>query len=325
MKALIAGGSGFIGSHLARHWVGEGHTVDLVDNFSRGARDADLQALLEEPSVRVLERDLLEPDSLSGEGRDYDVVVNLAAIVGVANVLGAPYRVLNDNTVLALNLLRFAAEQSRLSRFVFASTSEVYAGTLSAFGVEIPTPEATPLTVPELSDPRSSYMLSKVYGEALCHQAGLPFTIVRPHNFYGPRMGMSHVIPELLKRAHEASEGDELVVFSPEHRRTFCFIEDAVKMVSAAVEAPECAGETLNVGTQEPEVRIAALAEVVLEAVGKDLKLVGGPVHPGSPERRAPDMSKAARLVGRLPGTSLEEGVRRTYDWYRAHAFSGVS
>ena len=85
--------------------------------------------------------------------------------------------------------------------FVFASTSEVYAGSLEHFGLPIPTPETAPLGLPDLGRPRTTYMLSKIYGEALCRHAGLPFTILRPHNLYGPRMGMAHVIPELHARA----------------------------------------------------------------------------------------------------------------------------
>jgi len=74
--------------------------------------------------------------------------------------------------------------------------------------------------VPDLSRPRTSYMLSKLYGEALCRHSGIPFTILRPHNVYGPRMGLSHVVPELIERAHGARDSDLLEVFSIGHRRT---------------------------------------------------------------------------------------------------------
>ena len=85
-------------------------------------------------------------------------------------------------------------------------------------------------------------MLSKIYGEALVHQSGLPFTIVRPHNFYGPRMGLSHVVPQLLQRIHEAADGDELVVYSIDHQRTFCFIDDAVEYSAAPHRLAEAVG-----------------------------------------------------------------------------------
>lgn len=318
MKALITGGGGFIGAHLARRLVDEDWQVQLVDNLSRGVRDADLEELVARPGVELLEADLRDPAAVDALGGPYDAVVHLAAIVGVANVLDAPYRVLDENVAMTANLLALAAAQPEPPRFLFASTSEVYAGTLAAFGLEIPTPETAPLTVPDPGSPRTSYMLSKIYGEALCHHAGVPFTVIRPHNVYGPRMGMSHVIPELLKRARATPEGGELEVFSMAHRRTFCFVDDAVAVIAGALASPECAGEVLNVGTQEPEVTIEELARVVVATTGRDLRLTPGPTHPGSPERRAPDTSKADRLTGHADRIDLATGVQRTFEWYEA-------
>ena len=323
-KVLITGGCGFIGGHLARRLEGAGHRVDLVDDFSRGVPDRDLKELLARPEVRLIERDLLDPGALAECDTDYDLIFHLAAIVGVANVLDRPYDVLHQNLVLLLNLLAFSERQDDLGRFVFTSTSEIYAGTLDAFGLEIPTPESAPITVPDVRVPRTSYMLSKLYGEALCLQGNVSATVVRPHNFYGPRMGLSHVIPELLQRAHATPDGGALEVFSPEHRRTFCFIDDAVEMLSLAAESESCAGEVLNVGRQEPEVRIEDLARMVIDVVGRDLEVVGKPVTEGSPARRAPDMSKTAELTGYRARVDLEEGVRRTYAWYAENVFAGA-
>ena len=325
-RALVAGGSGFIGAHLARRLVDDGWEVDLADDLSRGRVDAVLAELLSRRTVRLLELDLLDPGALDAEPDDaYQLVFNLAAIVGVARVLEAPYRVLRHNALLALNLLDFAARQRRLGRFVFASTSEIYAGTLETFGVTVPTPETVPVTVSDLAAPRSSYMLSKAYGEALCHHAAVPFTCVRPHNVYGPRMGLAHVIPELLRRAHDTPAGGRLEVFSPQHRRTFCYVDDAVEILLRAASEPACEGEVLNLGARSPEVAMADLAQVVSEVVEKRLEIVAGPVAEGSPARRCPDMSKTTRLVGYEARVGLEEGVARTYEWYRHHVFAKVA
>jgi nucleoside-diphosphate-sugar epimerase len=324
-KVLITGGGGFIGSHLGRRLAERGDEVHLLDNFARGRRDRDLDDLLARPGVRLVERDLLEPGALEDLDRDYGLIFHLAAIVGVANVLEAPGRVLRDNVALLVALLDFAAVQSSLGRLVFASTSEVYAGTLEHGSLPIPTPESAPVILPDLHHPRTSYMLSKLYGEALCLQSGLPVTIIRPHNVYGPRMGLSHVIPELLQRAHAAADGDRLEVYSVDHRRTFCHVSDAVEMVSLAAEEPRCAGEALNVGTEQPEIRIGELADLVVRVVGKEL--VVGPLPPtaGSPLRRCPDMSKTAELTGYTSRVGLEEGVRQTYDWYRENLFPAAA
>jgi nucleoside-diphosphate-sugar epimerase len=323
-KVLITGGGGFIGGHLAGRLERDGHEVHLVDNFARGVADRDLEALLERPSVSLLERDLLDPAAVADLDDDYDLIFHLAAIVGVANVLGRPYDVLHQNMVLLLNLLDLAQRQRDLGRFVFASTSEIYAGTLEAFDLPVPTPETSPITVPDVRLPRTSYMLSKLYGEALCLQADLPATIVRPHNFYGPRMGLSHVIPELLQRAHDAADGDRLEVYSVDHRRTFCFIDDAIELLRLTAESPDCVDEQLNVGREGPEVEIGELARLVVEVVGRDLEIVALPATAGSPPRRAPDMTKTTRLAGYAAQVDLADGVRRTYDWYREKVFGGA-
>ena len=320
-RALVTGGCGFIGSHLARRLLDDGWSVDLLDDFSRGARDADLRALLEHPEVGLVERDLREPGALDGLG-PYDLVFHFAAILGVANVLERPYETLRDNTALLVSVLEWARAQNPPPRVVFTSTSEVYAGTLEEGLLTVPTPEGAPIVVPPRERPRTSYMLSKLYGEALCLSSGVPVTIVRPHNFYGPRMGMSHVIPELLGRAHATPDGGSLEVYSVEHRRTFCFIDDAVELVLRAALAPEGEGRVLNAGAQEPEWTIGEVAEIVCRSVGKQLEIVPLPPTPGSPLRRAPDLSEIRALTGYTPTVGLEEGVRRTYAWYRDNVFS---
>jgi UDP-glucose 4-epimerase len=323
VKTLITGGAGFIGLHLAQRLAAAGHTLHLVDNFARGVEDSELSALAKLPNVELFKKDVLAPGALDDLPADYDYVYHLAAIIGVANVMKRPYAVLGDNVTMLLALLAFARKQSKLRRFVFASTSEVYAGLLENFELPIPTPESVALGLPDLKHPRTSYMLSKIYGEALCHQSGLPFTLVRPHNFYGPRMGLSHVVPELLKRAYAAKDGDALEVFSVDHRRTFCFVEDAVTMLELSAASERCAGETLNLGTQSPEITIGELAQKVIETVGRRLTIVPKPATSGSPARRCPDMTKTAELTGYRSRISLEEGLSRTFAWYRANVFDG--
>lgn len=323
-KALITGGAGFIGFHLARNLLDHGYHVDLLDDFSRGRHDDELSGLASTHAIRILERDLLRETELEGLDDDYDLIFHFAAILGVSRVLNDPYEVLRANALLTINSLALATRQRSLTRFLFASTSEVYAGTLQHFTLPIPTRESTPLAMSDLDRPRTSYMVSKIHGEALCHHAGIPVTIIRPHNVYGPRMGLSHVIPELLERSHEAGPRDCLHVFSVDHRRTFCYVDDAVEMIRRVAESPRCAGETLNVGTQAPEVSIGELARMIVKTVGRDLEIVPEPATSGSPPRRCPDMSKTIELTGSAPRVGLQEGITRTYRWYRAHVFDAA-
>jgi nucleoside-diphosphate-sugar epimerase len=322
-KALITGGAGFIGGHLTRRLLGEGYEVTLVDNLSRGVEDETLAELRTHDGFSIRVADLRDPGSLDDVGTDFTHVMHFAALLGVQNVLDRPYAVLRENIAMLETMLDVAARQSALERFLFPSTSEVYVGTQQFFELPIPSPETTPLAVSALDKPRTSYMLSKIYGEALVHQAGLPFTIVRPHNFYGPRMGLAHVVPQLLQRIHDATDGDELVVYSMDHRRTFCFIDDAVCYLARLLEVPEAEGGTYNVGVQSPEVTIGELAELLVEVVGRDLQIVPGETTPGSPHRRCPDMTRTIGVTGHEPAVSLPDGVRRTYEWYRDRVFEG--
>jgi UDP-glucose 4-epimerase len=312
-KVLITGGAGFIGYHLGRNLLGNGYRIDLLDNFSRGVRDSSLLELSRQDGVNVIDTDLLDVSISERLDKDYSLIFHLAATVGVPNVLRAPYAVLVNNVGSLQNMILLGQRQECLARFVFPSTSEVYAGTLRYFSLGIPTPESVPLTVTELSEKRTSYMLSKIYGEALCLHSGLPTTIIRPHNFYGPRMGLSHVVPELCQKAFESEDG-ELRVFSVSHKRTFCYVDDAVEMVRLLAESEEAVGEVFNVGNQAPETSIEDLAGKIISVVGKALTIHPEPETPGSPMRRCPDMSKTYKVTGYKSRVDLDEGIERTFE-----------
>lgn len=322
-KTLITGGAGFIGLHLARALQSRGHELTLLDNFARGVEDPELAELLARPGVHLLRRDLLAGEAFDGLAGDYEFVVHLAALLGVQNVRNRPYDVLTINNAMLERVIEFCRRQPRLNRLLFSSTSEVYAGTLRYFGMPVPTPETTPLALSDPSEPRTSYMLSKIYGEAMCRFSGVPFTIIRVHNAYGPRMGLSHVIPELLRKAYQLEDGGKLEVFSVNHRRTFCYISDIVELIARILESPACCGEVLNGGNESPEIAIGDLARIVLDTVGRRAEIVPRPETPGSPQRRAPDMSTAARLTSYHALVNVPEGVRRTWEWYRTNVFEG--
>ncbi|WP_207708126.1 NAD-dependent epimerase/dehydratase family protein [Murimonas intestini] len=323
MKALITGGAGFIGYHLTKELLKNGYEIVLVDNFSRGVEDVFLKDLERNSMVTFFTADLMIEENINKLDRDFDFIYHFAAIIGVQNVLNHPYDVLKKNMQLLFNMVDFSKKQKDLKRFIFASTSEIYAGTLQYFDMEIPTPETTPLTVTSLEHPRTSYMLSKIYGEAVLQQSGLPFTIIRPHNFYGPRMGMSHVIPELLKKAYFSESTQSLEVFSVEHKRTFCYISDAVTIIRMLAESEKAEGQAYNVGNEFPEVSIMEVAKTILKVTEKTLTIEAKPATSGSPKRRCPSMKKTVACIGYMGEVTLEEGVRKTFDWYRENIFEG--
>jgi UDP-glucose 4-epimerase len=327
-KTLIIGGAGFIGAHIAQALAVGGESVDILDNFSRAVRDPFLQEIEGRPGVRLIDADMSDPATPSLVDDDYTIIYQFAAIIGVRHVLERPYEVLHKNVVIQAKAIELAKRQKVLSRFVFASTSEVYAGSLKHMSIPIPTPEHVPIALPNLEHPRTSYMLSKIYGEAMCQHSGLPFTIVRPHNVYGPRMGLAHVLPELIKKTRALPQGGQLEVASIDHRRAFCFIDDAVEILGCLASEPKAVCGTFNLGNQEQEVSIGEVARIVLRVMGRtDLDIVPLPETPGSPARRCPDMKQTIGVTGFQPIVDLEEGTRRTYKWYTDNVFSegGVS
>jgi UDP-glucose 4-epimerase len=326
-RILITGGAGFIGFHLAKQLACAGYSICLVDNLARGIQDADLAGLLLDPKVSFVEANLLDHDATVGLGTDFEAIFHLAAIIGVRHVLKRPYDVLVQNTRMLDNVIALARHQAACTRLLFASTSEIYAGTLEHFDLTVPTPEHTPLALSTLESPRTSYMLSKIMGESMVQHSGLPFTIFRPHNIYGPRMGMAHVIPEQLKKAFDATPGDSIPVYSPDHTRAFCYVDDAVEMLQRMLTCQACQGEALNLGTQAPEVTVRELVQTCVDVADKDLLFEELPPTSGSPQRRAPDMHKTTRLLDFESRISLRSGIEKTWHWYRETVFQpgGVS
>ena len=324
-KILITGGAGFIGLHLVEKLSDRGCEIIIADNFSRAVKDNDLDQILSLDNVSSRTIDFLDENSVMKIEEDFTFIFHLAAIIGVTHVMKSPYSVLYDNIRMLGNVIDLANRQKKLKRLFFSSTSEVYAGTLKHFALEIPTSENTALSLTNLDHPRTSYMLSKIYGEAMCLQSKLPITIFRPHNLYGPRMGMSHVIPEQLNKSYHALDGDKVEVFSPGHTRSFCFIDDAIAMIMGMMESEACLNQTLNLGTQDNEITIKDLAELCYSIVGRKIKMILNDEDRGSPSRRAPEMSLTYDLTGIKSEVSLREGIERTYDWYKRNIFEGTT
>ena len=160
-------------------------------------------------------------------------------------------------------------------------------------------------------------MLSKIYGEALVQFSGIPFIIIRPHNIYGPRMGMSHVIPEILKKVHNLKNNSNLNIMSADHTRSFCYINDAIDQIIFIANCINTSENTFNIGIENEEISILNLAKVLLKVSNKKLNLISSSATEGSPTRRNPNMYKLKKLGGYNPRFTLNDGVKLTYEWYK--------
>ena len=317
-KILITGGAGFIGYNLALRLSEQpSNQLVLVDNLTRGKMDAEFAALIERENVQFISADLTDPTAYEQLGGDYDEVYHLVAILGVQNVLNNPHHVLRVNGIATWTMLEWFVE-SGSKKLLFSSTSEAYAWTQQFHTLPIPTPEDVPLSLTDLSSPRSSYAGSKIFSELAvtqyCQAYDKPFTILRYHNVYGPRMGHDHVIPQLFYRALEGE--NPLNVYSANYQRAFCYVSDAVTATIKAMQNEKANGQTFNVGNEQEEIVIGELAQRIL-ATGDIQANIQEQVADHDPiKRRCPDISRARQILNYAPEVTLDEGLKLTLAWY---------
>jgi nucleoside-diphosphate-sugar epimerase len=314
-RALVTGGSGFLGSALCRELLAAGQEVRVLDDHSRG-RPARLEGM----EVEIVTGDVRDPDAVHRAAQGCEVVWHLAYVNGTRFFYEKPDLVLDVGIKGALNTIE-AAVAAGARRYVLASTSETYQEP-----THVPTTEIERLIVPDVKNPRYSYGGGKIASELLAlHLAarrGLEVVVFRPHNFYGPDMGFEHVVPEITERIVKLSNrlADRRIALPIQgdgsDTRSFCFVSDGARGAFLAGErgAP---GEIYHVGT-EREVSIKFLVEEIGRVLGVELAIQPGPAAKGGTSRRCPAIGKLAAL-GYRPEVDLEEGLARTVPWYRDH------
>lgn len=321
LKALVTGGAGFIGSHLARTLVERDYAVDILDRHGEGTRDGVLADLLARPNVRMLEADLRRRDTAAALDTDYDRIFHMASVMEVAQAGARPYDVLTANVAILETTLAIARRQRALGRILYASNCEVGTLTSQAFGR--PAPDGGPSAIGDLTAPDTCHLLSKLYGEAMCRSSGVPYTIVRFATVYGPRMERSHLLAQLLEKAHRLAPDEPLSMDAVHPERPFCYVDDAVEYLVRMSMLPGCSNQTYSVTPPSPDMRTDDLSQVVLHAVGRSTP----PARPNGegPAPRAFDLRKAIDATGFQPRIDLATGLKRTYGWYRDHVFGNAS
>jgi nucleoside-diphosphate-sugar epimerase len=315
-RVLVTGGAGTIGSAVVRRLLGDpDYEVRVADQ-----RDVP-QWMREGCEVRAVDlRDL-------GAAREVIAgcshVVHLAAIVGgIGNFHKLPHTLTEVNNALYNSVVRAALDHA-VERFVYVSSSMVFER-----AERFPTPESY---LPDCPVPVSAYGFSKLTGEVYCRAAhdehGLPFTIVRPFNAYGPgeepepEPGIAHVVPDLIRKTLELSPGQPLPIFGDgTQTRTLTYVDDIADGIAATMSSPAGLNEDFNISATE-EMTVAEIARVVWEACGRDpeeFALEHQPTYPVDVRRRWPDVSKAERLLGWRARVPIREGVARTVEWVRS-------
>ncbi len=308
MRALITGGAGFIGSHLAERLLARGNEVHVLDDLSTGSIE-NLERIKRHPSLHYY-IDTVTNRHLTAELVDLcDVIYHLAAAVGVRLIVDSPVRTIETNIQGTEVVLSLAAKKGK--RVLITSTSEVY-------GKREHTPfrEDDDLVMGPPDKGRWSYACSKAIDEFLAiaywKEKRVPTLIVRLFNTVGPRQTSQYgmVMPTLIS---QALEGQDLTVFGDgSQSRCFLHVDDAVTALIELAEHPEAVGEVYNVGSDE-EVTILALAERIVRMTGSESRIVKVPYEEAYQEgfedmmRRLPAISKVGDLIGWRPTMSLDD------------------
>ena len=319
MRALITGGAGFIGSHLADKLLAEGHSVIALDNLSTG-RHENIAHLIGRTDFEFVLGSILNADLVDDCVARSDTVFHLAAAVGVQLIVEKPLESLATN--IRGSEIVFEKVHKYGARVLVTSTSEIYGkNTSDRLGEEDDRILGSPLKS------RWSYSEAKAIDEILAYtywrEKGVRSVIVRLFNTVGPRQtGMyGMVIPRFV---HQAVRGEPITVYGDGNQtRCFCFVGDVVDSLINLIEEPEAYGKVFNIGGSE-EISIADLAARIVDLVASESKIKYVPYDEAYEEgfedmqRRVPDTTRAHNLVGFEPKVELNEIIRMVAEEQRA-------
>ncbi|PWH16112.1 MAG: NAD-dependent dehydratase [Ardenticatenia bacterium] len=318
MRALVTGGAGYIGSHLVDELLANGYQVTVLDNLSTG-KIANIQHHLENPHFRFVCDSLLNASLVDRLIAECDVVFHLAATVGVKYVVENPLLCIVTNVRGTEVVLESCYRYWR--RVVIASSSEVYGKS-----EKVPLSEEDDSLLGPTAVGRWSYALSKALDEHLAfayHRQGLPVSVVRFFNSYGPRLdprGYGSVVARFIG---QALSGQPITVYDDGRQtRCFTFVSDTVRGTLMTVSSSKAEGKALNIGTDR-ETAIGDLAQMVREITGARVDIVHIPYREAygpyfeETRRRVPDVRRARELLGFEAQVPLEEGLRQTIEWFK--------
>jgi UDP-glucuronate 4-epimerase len=318
VRVLVTGGAGFIGSHVSERLVARGDEVVIVDSFDTfydtAIKRRYIAPLLESGAATLIEQDICDAAALNDAlgSTSIEAIIHLAARAGVRPSLDRPLDYVRTNVEGTQSVLELARSRA-IKPFVFGSSSSVYG-------------DSTPVPFSESASadtPISPYAATKRAAELLCHSHahlfGISVICLRLFTVYGPRQRPDLAIHKFAKLM---SRGEEIPFFGDgSTERDYTFVDDIVNGVERALDwavaAPASAFEIVNLGESQT-TSLAELVDLISEALDVTPKLRRLPGQPGDVQRTCADVSRARKLIGYEPRTSMEEGIRRFVEWFRA-------
>ncbi|HEY7919746.1 MAG TPA: UDP-glucuronic acid decarboxylase family protein [Streptosporangiaceae bacterium] len=307
MRVVVTGGAGFLGSHLCDAIMARGDSAVCVDNLATGRPD-NVAHLMGQPGFTFVEADVSSALDVPGP---VDAVAHLASPASPPDYLRLPLETLAVGSHGTENALRLARRHG--ARFVLASTSEVY---------------GDPAVHPQTEDywgnvnpvgPRSVYDEAKRFAEALTRAYrethGVNAGIIRIFNTYGPRMSArdGRIVTNFIA---QALNGDPLTIYGDgSQTRSFCYVDDLIRGIVSMIDSGEKG--PVNLGNPE-EFTVADFAQLVLRVTGSGSPVEHLPRPVDDPARRCPVITRASQVLGWQPQIRVEDGVRRTVEWFRS-------
>jgi len=313
-KLFITGGAGFISTSLIKRLIAD-NEVTVYDNLSRNAlKDA---RLWNHANLKVIQGDILDYELLKASiPKDISFILHMAAIAGIDTVIKDPVKTMEVNMIGTYHMLKALRESKlldKVERFVDFSTSEVFG--IHAFRVN----EKASTNLQPVGETRWTYSVSKLAGEHLTYsyhkQYGLRAVTVRPFNVYGPGQVGEGAIHHFVVRA---IKNEPLIIHGDgDQIRSWCYIDDMVDGILLCLEKEEAIGEVFNIGNPKGTITILALAEKIVQLAGSSSQIVHVPKNYVDVELRIPSIEKAKTLLGFEPKVNLNEGIKRTIEWYK--------
>lgn len=307
MRVLVTGGAGFLGSHLSERLLNEGHEVICLDNFFTGRR-TNVEHLLDHHKFELVRHDVVEPILL-----EVDRIYNLACPASPVHYQYNPVKTVKTSVMGAINMLGMAKRVR--ARILQASTSEVYGDPEMHPQKEEYWGHVNPIGI------RSCYDEGKRVAETLCmdyhRQNAVDIRLIRIFNTYGPRMHPQdgRVVSNFIM---QALQGQDITIYGDgSQTRSFCYRDDLIEgMIRLMEYQGDDAHLPMNVGNPT-EFTMIELANLVIKLTGSKSKIIHQDLPLDDPKQRCPDITKATQKLGWMPSIQLEEGLKRTVEYFR--------
>lgn len=306
---LVTGADGFIGSHLTEMLAKQGHQIKALSQYNSFNHWGWLEEVDCLDQIEVLSGDVRDPHYCKHITKGIDVIYHLAALIAIPYSYVAPDSYVDTNIKGTLNICQ-AALDNQVQRVIHTSTSEVY-GTAQY----VPIDEHHPM------QPQSPYSASKIAADAMAmsfyNAFGLPLTIARPFNTYGPRQSARAVIPTIITQIADGKKQIQLGDVSP--TRDFNYVEDTCRGFIALAESEKTVGETVNIGSNS-EISVGDTLNIIKNIMHSDVEFVVDDqrLRPEKSEvnRLCCDNKKIKALTGFESMINITEGLQRTVDWF---------